>query len=325
MVKRCHVPRFLTNMSGETYVAGNATLNTGAKVPLVALGGYDLHDPSAIGESIRVAADVGYRHYDTAKFYKNEQVVGESLRATGIPREQLFVVTKLWNGDHHNVEAGFDESLAKLGLDYIDLYLMHWPHACPDNDPFARDDSISYIETWQAMEKLLETRAGKVKAIGVSNFSIKTLTELLKHAKVVPAMNQVETHPYNQEHELVQFCAEKGIVVSAYSPLGFINSPLLHDEDIVAIANEIGHGVTPAAVILSWNLQRGVVVLPKSVNPDHIQQNFHPVKLSDEHVRRINDIAHDPKRRCRRMCPVYDPRTDKVLGWSYEELGWERP
>lgn len=312
-------------MAVEMYAPKSAVLNTGSKVPMVALGGYDLFDPSAIGESIRVAAGVGYMHYDTAKFYANEEVIGERLRATGIPREQLFVVTKLWNGDHHDVTKGFDESLAKLGLDYIDLYLMHWPQACPDENPFARDDSISYIETWQAMEKLLETRAGKLKAIGVSNFSIKTLTELLKHAKVVPAMNQIETHPYNQEHDLIRFCQDKGIVVSAYSPLGFMNSPILHDDDIVAIADEIGHGVTPATVILSWNVQRGVVVLPKSVNPEHIKQNIRIVKLSDEHVRRINDIAQDPRRRCKRFCPVYDPQTDKVLGWSYEELGWERP
>ena len=187
------------------------------------------------------------------------------------------------------------------------------------------DDSISFVDTWKQLEKLLETRAGKVKGIGVSNFSLKNLTELLKHAKVVPAMNQVETHPYNQESDLVKFCQEKGILVTAYSPLGLTNSPILKDEDVIAISKEIGNGVTPANVVLNWNVQRGVAVLPKSINADRVKENFRIVHLTDDQMQRLNDISKDPKRRFQRTCPVYNEDTKKVLGWTYEQLGWDKP
>lgn len=307
----------------DMYTPGYATLNNEAKVPLLGLGGYDPVNPDSIGEAIHAAAHYGYLHFDTAKFYQNERAVGQALRKTGIPRNKIFLTTKLWNADHHNVEAAFDESFEKLDLEYIDMYLMHWPQATLPDQPFKSDDSIDYVKTWKSMEHLLKARPGKIKGIGVSNFSVKTLSELLKHAEIVPAMNQIETHPYNQDHDLVRFCQEKGIVVSAYSPLGMALSPMPEDHDIVSIAQTME--VTPEQIILSWNVQRGVAVIPKSLNPVHIEQNMKLVKLSKEQTQRIDCISNDPERRCRRFCPVYDPQTDTVAGWTYEQLGWEKP
>lgn len=314
---------YLRTMTCDMYTPGSAKLNNGAEVPLLGLGCYDPANPDSIGEAILVAAHHGYLHYDTAKFYENERVVGQALRKSGIPRDKIFLTTKLWNTDHHDVEAAFDESLEKLDLEYIDMYLMHWPQATMPDQRFKSDDSIDYIKTWKAMEQLLKTRAGKVKGIGVSNFRVKTLTELLKHAEIVPAMNQIETHPYNQDRDLVRLCQEKGIVVTAYSPLGMALSPMPEDRDIVSVAQATG--VTPEQIILSWNVQRHVVVIPKSLNPVHIEQNMKMVKLNEEQTQRIDAIANDPERRCRRFCPAYDPQTDTVAGWTYEQLGWEKP
>lgn len=292
---------------------------------MVALGCFNDKDPNGIVPGIEAATKVGYTHFDTATFYQNENAVGATLRASRIPRESLFVTTKLSNFDHHRVEEAFDKSLNELGLDYIDMYLMHWPQANKDGDFFATDDTISFVDTWRQMEKLLDSRAGKVKAIGVSNFSLKNLTELLKYARIVPAMNQIETHPYNQDRELVQFCQDKGIVVSAYSPLGFANSPMLQDQDIVSVAEELGHGITPANVLLSWNVQRGVVVLPKSSHAERVKENFRLVRLNAAQVQKIDNISNDPKRRHQRLCTLYDSKTDTCLGWTYEQLGWEIP
>ena len=312
-------------MTSDTKVPPYMTLNNGQKVSSIALGCYNPDDPPGIVHGIEAAVKVGYTHFDDAALYKNEKEVGDALRASGIPREKLFVTTKIWNFDHHNVEAAFDRSFDALNLGYIDMYLLHWPQANVPGEKHIVDDSISFVDTWKQLEKLLETRAGKVKGIGVSNFSLKNLTELLKHAKVVPAMNQVETHPYNQESDLVKFCQEKGILVTAYSPLGLTNSPILKDEDVIAISKEIGNGVTPANVVLNWNVQRGVAVLPKSINADRVKENFRIVHLTDEQMQRLNDISKDPKRRFQRTCPVYNEDTKKVLGWTYDQLGWDKP
>lgn len=298
-----------------------ATLNTGAKVPMIALGCY-MGKPGGgqqVVDAVKTAAKVGYRHFDTAAYYQNEDKVGQGIRESGVPREQLFVTTKLRNDCHHDVEAAFDHSLELLNVDYIDMYLMHWPNSTKPNEPNVADDSIDYVQTWKNMERLLETRAGKVKAIGVSNFSTKTLPHLLEHAKVIPAMNQIETHPYNQTSDLVALCQKHGIVVSAYSPLGLTDSPIFKDEDVLAVAKEVG--ATPAQVILNWNVQRNVVVLPKSITPHRIEENFKVVKLSEAQMARISSIENDPKRQYR-LCKVFDPKTQTVFGWSYERLGW---
>ncbi|WFD23268.1 hypothetical protein MEQU1_001957 [Malassezia equina] len=298
-----------------------ATLNTGAKVPMIALGCF-MGKPGGgqeVVDAVKTACEQGYRHFDTAAYYMNEDKVGQGLRESGVPRDQLFVTTKLRNDRHHDVEAAFDESLQQLNVDYIDMYLMHWPNSTKPNEPYVADDSIDYIQTWKNLERLLETRAGKVKAIGVSNFSTKTLPHLLEHAKIVPAMNQIETHPYNQSSELIALCQKNGIVVSAYSPLGLTDSPIMKDEDVLAVAKELN--ATPAQVILNWNVQRGVVVLPKSITPSRIEENFKVVKLTDAQMEKIHSIEKDPQRQYR-LCKVFDPKTQTVFGWSYERLGW---
>lgn len=279
-------------------------------------------DPDEAGDATKMALDVGYRHFDTAALYKNEALVGQILRESKVPREELFVTTKVWNDRHHDVEKAFFESLDRLNIEYIDLLLMHWPISSKPGKDFEKDETTNFVEAWKQFEKLIETHPDKVKAIGVSNFSVKTLTELLKHAKIVPAMNQVETHPYNQETELLELCKKNGIVMSAYCPLGQAGSPILKDEDILAVAKEAN--ATAGQVILSWNVQRGVVVLPKSTHRERLAQNINTVQLTDAQMDRVNRIAQDPNRRCR-FCAVYDPETKTVLGWTYEELGWERP
>lgn len=297
-------------------------MNNGAEMPVVAMGlwtGTPGADQTA--QQVDVAIKAGYRHFDTAAMYANEKETGECLRKSGVPRQELFVTTKVWNDRHRDVEAAFDESFEKLGLEYIDLYLMHWPQAQKADG--SADDSISFVDTWKQLERLLETRAGKVRAIGVSNFSSKTLKELLEHAKVVPACNQIETHPYAPDHELVDLCKSRGIVVTAYTPLGLGKPAMLEDADIVAVAKELN--ALPSQVVLSWNVQRGVPVLPKTQHEDRAKKNIELVHLSDEQMNRISKIHEDPKRRGYLNTVVYNASDNSVLGWSLEKLGWPYP
>ena len=300
-------------------------LNTGARVHAVGYGcfqGAPGDGDGALRNGMKVAFDAGYRHFDTAAFYENEEIVGAAIRDSGIKREDLFITTKLWNDRHHEVEKAFDESLERLGCGYVDMYLLHWPQATHKGDNWSADDSIDYIETWKSLEKLLETRKDKVRAIGVSNFSVKTLPHLLENCKVTPAMNQVECHPYCQENQVLEMCKQRGIVMSAYTPLGQANSPVLADPDINEIAKEVN--ASPGQVVLSWNVQRGVVVLPKSTNPARARQNHELVQLSDAQMQRIQNISKDPKR-VMRLCSTFDPKTRTSYGWSYERLGWTEP
>lgn len=241
-------------------------LNTGAEMPAVGMGCYmgGSGMPAETRKGMQGAIKADIRHFDTAAYYNNEGVVGDVIRESNIPREQFFVTTKLWNDRHKDVERAFEESLNKLNIGYIDLYLMHWPIAQQPATGHV-DDSVSFVDTWKSMEKLLKTHAGKVRAIGVSNFSPQNLDILLKSAEVVPACNQVETHPYNPDPELLEYCQEKKIRVVAYTPIGKKNSPMLKDPDLDFIAKTIGNGTSPSQVILSWNVQRGVAVVPRSV------------------------------------------------------------
>ncbi|KAL0952453.1 hypothetical protein HGRIS_006721 [Hohenbuehelia grisea] len=208
----------------------SVTLNNGVQIPLIGLGtwaGLDPKDQAAAQAWILSALKSGYRHIDTAQMYSTEKYVGNAIRDSGVPREEIFVTTKLpWNHTHR-VKESLDESLANLGLDYVDLFLLHWPQAVfyDASNPFPKneDGSIRTIdhqfnETWAEMEKLLGT--GKVRAIGVSNFSVKTLEQLLKTSKVVPAVNQVELHPYLAQNDLIAYCKSKGIAVTAYAATG---------------------------------------------------------------------------------------------------------
>ncbi|PKI84824.1 hypothetical protein MVES1_000925 [Malassezia vespertilionis] len=302
------------------HLAKEFKMNNNETMPSVGMGCYmgGKDVKGTVAQCMEVGLKAGYRHFDTAAMYYNESVVGKHIRESALPRHEFFVTTKLWNTCHNNVEASFDHSLKELDVEYIDLYLMHWPQA--QHEDGTADDSTNFIDTWKRMEKLLETRAGKVKSIGVSNFSDKTLAELLPHCTIVPACNQIETHPYAPEFPTVTYCQEKGILVTAYTPLGQFDSPILKDKDILAIAEEVG--AMPAQVILSWNVLRGIGVLPKSANAQRAEINIDLVSLSAEQMQRIDKISQDPERHRRLNIVAFEPKTETVFGWHISKLGW---
>jgi diketogulonate reductase-like aldo/keto reductase len=238
----------------------DVTLNNGVLMPQLGFGVWQVDDDAA-EHAVTTALRAGYRSIDTAMIYGNEQGVGRALSAAGVPREQLFVTTKLWNTDHEYDKAlrAFDESLDRLGLDYLDLYLMHWPVPSQDR----------YTEAWRAMEKLYADK--RVRAIGVSNFTVQTMSRLLDEFDVVPAVNQIELHPRFPQEELRKLHAVHDIATEAWSPLGQ-GKGLLDDPVLGRIAAK--HGRTPAQVVLRWHLQLGNVVIPKSVTPSRIAENI---------------------------------------------------
>ncbi|MGQ4490840.1 aldo/keto reductase [Streptomyces sp. SAS_281] len=235
------------------------TLNNGVRMPQLGFGVFQVPDEET-ATAVGHALDAGYRSIDTAAVYGNERGVGRAVADSGLPREELFVTTKLWNADqgYDRTLAAFDASLDKLGLDHVDLYLIHWPTP-------ARD---LYVETYQALEKILAD--GRARAIGVSNFQVPHLRRLMEHTGTVPAVNQVELHPGLQQAELRAFHAEHGIATEAWSPLA--QGAVLEDEAVTRIAQ--ANGVTPAQVVLRWHLRTGNIVIPKSVTPARIRQNL---------------------------------------------------
>ncbi|WP_431968777.1 aldo/keto reductase [Actinacidiphila sp. bgisy160] len=236
------------------------TLNNGVTMPQLGFGVWQVPDDEA-ATAVATALEAGYRSIDTAALYRNERGTGRAIAASGIPREELFVTTKLWNTDqgHDNALRAFDASLDKLGLEYVDLYLIHWPTP-------ARG---LYPETWRALEKIHAD--GRARAIGVSNFPVAQLQHLIDDGGVVPAVNQIELHPHLPQSELRAFHAGHGIATEAWSPLGQ-GRGLLDEPALAAVAAK--HGRTPAQVVLRWHLQLGNVVIPKSVTPSRIRENI---------------------------------------------------
>ncbi|MFJ9467441.1 aldo/keto reductase [Streptomyces caniferus] len=236
------------------------TLNNGVTMPQLGFGVWQVEDDQAF-TTVGQALDAGYRSIDTAAIYGNEEGTGKALAASGIPRDELFVTTKLWNAEqgHDATLRAFDTSLAKLGLDYVDLYLIHWP--LPSKD--------LYVETYKAFEKIYAD--GRAKAIGVSNFLPEHLERLVGETSVVPAVNQIELHPQLSQAESRAFHARHNIVTEAWSPLGQ-GKGLLEHPTIAELAAK--HGRTPAQVVLRWHLQLGNVVIPKSVTPSRIAENI---------------------------------------------------
>ncbi|MFE4800058.1 aldo/keto reductase [Streptomyces sp. NPDC056708] len=249
-------------------------LNNGVEIPQLGFGVFQVPDDQTTA-AVSAALEAGYRRIDTAAIYGNETGVGRALIASGLPREDLFVTTKLWNADqgYDSTLRAFDASLAKLGLDRIDLYLIHWPTP-------ARD---LYLDSWRAIERLAAD--GRIGAAGVSNFQPAHLQRLLDNSELVPAVNQVELHPGLQQTELRAFHAEHGIATEAWSPLA--QGAVLSDPAITTIAERTGK--SPAQVVLRWHLQLGNIVIPKSVTPSRIRQNLDvfDFQLTDEDMAAI--------------------------------------
>ncbi|OIR18989.1 putative oxidoreductase YtbE [mine drainage metagenome] len=235
-----------------------ATLNNGIRMPRLGLGVFQMPTDDATASAVRTAIELGYRSIDTASLYGNERGVGQGVRDCGVPRSEIFVTTKVWNDDMRagRVEAAFEQSMKLLGLDYVDLYLLHWPI------------KGKLVSSWRVLEKL--HRSGRIRAIGVSNYMIPHLDELLAQAEVVPAVNQIEFHPYLQSKPLVEACRRRGIQLEAWSPLQQAGS-LLADPVLSGIAAR--HGKTVAQVVLRWDLQSGVVTIPKSTRPERMAEN----------------------------------------------------
>ncbi|KAL7928109.1 NADP-dependent oxidoreductase domain-containing protein [Trichoderma chlorosporum] len=265
------------------------TLNTGSKIPAVGFGTWQAR-PGQVEHAVETALRVGYRHIDCAAIYRNEVEVGQGIRASGVPREDIFITGKLWNTKHapEDVESALDKTLEDIGTDYLDLFLMHWPAAFKSGDEwFPLDDQgifrLSDIDpavTYSAMESLLQT--GKVRAIGVSNFTIKRLEDLMSKTKVIPAVNQIEAHPYLQQRQLFDFCQSKGILIEAYSPLG---------------NNQTGEPrtVDDPLILYSWGVQRGTVVLPKSITPSRIASNLQVKELPQHAFKKLNEMERNKR------------------------------
>ncbi|WP_069713513.1 aldo/keto reductase [Curtobacterium sp. ER1/6] len=235
------------------------TLRDGATIPAIGFGVYKVDDTEA-ETAVGLALDAGYRHVDTAEMYGNETGVGKAIRASRLDRDDVFVTTKVWN-DHQGRDAtlrAFDASLGRLGLDAVDLYLIHWPAAANDR----------YVETWRTLVELREQ--GRARSVGVSNFQVPHLQRVIDETGEVPAVNQVERHPWLPQRELMAFHEQHGIVTEAWSPLG--RGRLVDDPVLSGIA--AAHGVSVAQVLVRWNVQQGVVVLPKSVTPARIRSNL---------------------------------------------------
>ena len=265
------------------------TLIGGVTMPAVGFGVFQV-PPESTASAVATALRAGYRSIDTAAVYGNETGTGEAIRGSGLPRQDIFVATKLWNAEqgYDSTLAAFDASIGRLGLDYVDLYLIHWP--CPRQD--------RYLDTWRAFERLLTD--GRVRAIGVSNFQPAHLERLREHSGIVPAINQVELHPLLQQRELRAYHAAHGIATEAWSPL--VRGQLLGDRTLAAIAAR--HDRSAAQVVLAWHLAMGTVIIPRSVTPSRIRENL---DIADIRLSADETAAIDAMDRGQRIGP--DPDT----------------
>jgi 2,5-diketo-D-gluconate reductase A len=232
-------------------------LNDGSVIPQLGFGVWQVPNEDA-AKVVGTAISTGYRSIDTAAIYGNEIGVGKAIAASPVSRGELFITTKLWNDQHTNARSALNESLGRLGLDQVDLYLIHWP----------KPRQNAYVEAWKALVKLKEE--GRAKSVGVSNFTVSHLKRIIDETGVAPSVNQIELHPRFQQKELVAYHAEHGITTESWSPLG--QGTLLEDPTLKALAQK--HGRTPAQVVIRWHLDRGYIVIPKSVTPSRIRENF---------------------------------------------------
>ncbi|WP_139892220.1 aldo/keto reductase [Bacillus sp. D386] len=264
-----------------TNLKDTVTLHNGVEMPWLGLGVFKVQEGEEVIQSVKAAIQNGYISIDTAAIYGNEEGVGQAIKESGVPREDLFITTKLWNSEqgYESTLKAFDESMEKLGLDYLDLYLIHWP---------GKD---KYKETWKAFEKLYKD--GRVRAIGVSNFLIHHLEDLISTAEIKPMVNQVEFHPHLTLEDLRAFCKKEGIQLEAWSPLK--RGELLDNPVLKEIAEK--HNKSVAQVILRWDLQHGVVTIPKSIKEHRIIENSQvfDFELSPEEMDRIDQLNEDSR------------------------------
>ena len=263
-------------------IESTLTLNNDVEMPRLGIGTWQIRDGRPVRRTLEWAFEAGYRHVDTAAMYGNERGVGRAIRESEIPREEMFVTTKLWNSDHgyDNALRAFDESMQRLSLETVDLYLIHWPV------------SGQRAETWRALERIYEE--GRARAIGVSNYTIRHLEDLFTTANVAPAVNQVEFHPWLYQKDLLDYCNEHDIVLEAYSPL--TKGERLDDPELQKFAEK--YDKSPAQILIRWVLQHDMVVIPKSSNPDHIRANadVFDFEISEQDMCRID--AFDENYHC---------------------------
>ncbi|KAJ5682852.1 hypothetical protein N7462_006017 [Penicillium macrosclerotiorum] len=271
------------------------TLNTGAKIPAIGFGTWKA-GPGDAASAVKAAFEAGYRHFDCAPLYGNENEIGQVFKATQIPRNEYFVTTKLWSSDHRRIESALQKSLDDLCLEYVDLYLMHWPITLPTSTPevYGKEDRTvhdpkwDFVDTWREMEKLLET--GKVRAIGVANFSTVNLSRLLKNCKVIPAVNQTEIQPLLPQKSLNALCVQHRVHQTAFGPLGGSGSTLHENSVVNAIAQK--RECSSGNVLLSWGVKKGWSVIPKSINPARITTNLHQSFVMDDlETAQIDELA----------------------------------
>ena len=239
------------------------TFNNGVKIPMLGFGVYKLEEGPECVDRVKLALKEGYRSIDTAAVYGNEKSVGQAIRECGLPREEIFLTTKLWNDEQRrgDVQEAFDQSLARLGLDYIDLYIIHWP--CEDH----------YEKAWLALEKIQQS--GKARAVGISNFQKHHIDVIKKSWNIIPALNQIELHPILTQKPLLQYCRDEKIAVQAWSPLGGdrpMQERIFSSEAIIKIDEK--YRKSPAQIVLRWNIELGIITIPKSGNPGRIRENF---------------------------------------------------
>ncbi|XP_077981648.1 aldo-keto reductase family 1 member A1-like [Glandiceps talaboti] len=317
-------------------MATSVKLFTGVEMPLVGLGTWK-SKPGEVENAVKAALECGYVHIDCAAVYGNEREVGEGLkRALGskVKREDVFICSKLWNTMHaaEDVKPACQQTLKDLGLEYVDLYLMHWPYGFINNgEKFPKNpdgtiiySDVPYLETWAAMEKLVDE--GLCKHIGVSNFNSKQIAEVCEKGRIKPAVVQVEIQPYFNQSKLINFCQEKGIAMTAYSPLGSPDRPWAKPDDVIVLEDPVLKSIgekynkSPAQVALRFNVQRGVVVIPKSVTPSRIAENkeLFDFTLTDEEMKSIEALQRDDTGRvCLPAVEVDGKRVPRDKGHKY--------